>query len=61
MWLTSDDLIPLQDRLEIKKRFKKLDPLEERFIYVEVKGASWFYVLKENPSIRMHHQLVGIY
>ena len=33
---SSDDLIPLQDRLEIKKRFKKLDPLEERFIYVEV-------------------------
>ena len=28
---SSDDLIPLQDRLEIQKRFKKVDPLEERF------------------------------
>jgi len=33
---SSDDLIPIEDRLEIKKRFIKVDPLEKRFIYVEV-------------------------
>ena len=27
---TSDDLIPLKDRLEIKKRFKKLDPIRKK-------------------------------
>ena len=42
--VSSDDLIPLKDRLEIKKRFKKLDPLEGRFFYVEVKGADHCFI-----------------
>ena len=53
---SSDDLIPIKDRLVIKKRFKKLDPLEERFIYVEVKELIMaLCARKENLSIKMHH------
>ena len=36
---SSYDLIYLKDRLEIKKRFKELDPSEERSNYVEIDGA----------------------
>ena len=31
-----DDLIPLQDRLAIKKRYIKFDPLGERIAYIEI-------------------------
>jgi len=56
---SSDDLIPLQDRLEIKKRFKKLDPLEERFIYVEVKGADHGFMCEERESFNKDASLIG--
>jgi len=56
---SSDDLIPIQDRLEIKKRFKKLDPLEERFIYVEVKGADHGFMCEERESFHKDGSLIG--
>ncbi len=60
---SSDDLIPLliplQDRLEIKKRFKKLDPLEERFTYVEVKGADHGFMCEERESFHKDASLIG--
>jgi len=56
---SSDDLIPLQDRLEIKKRFKKLDPLEERFIYVEVKGADHGFMCEERESFHKEASSLG--
>ena len=56
---SSDDLIPVQDRLEIKKRFKKLDPLEERFIYVEVKGADHGFMCEERESFHKDASLIG--
>ena len=56
---SSDDLIPLQDRLEIKKRFKKLDPLEERFIYVEVKEADHGFMCEERESFHKDGSLIG--
>ena len=56
---SSDDLIPLQDRLEIKKRFKKLDPLEERFIYVEVKGADHGFMCEERESFNEDASSIG--
>ena len=58
---SSDDLIPLKDRLEIKKRFKKVDILEDRFIYVEVKELIMaLCAKKENHSLKMNNQLIGI-
>lgn len=56
---SSDDLIPLQDRLEIKKKFKKLDPIEERFIYVEVKGADHGFMCEERESFNKDASLIG--
>jgi len=56
---SSDNLIPLKDRLEIKKRFKKLDPLEERFIYVEVKGADHGFMCEERESFNKDASLIG--
>ena len=56
---SSDDLIPLQDRLEIKKRFKKVDPLEERFIYVEVKGAHHGFMCEERESFDKEASSIG--
>jgi len=56
---SSDDLIPLRDRLEIKKRFKKLDPLEERFIYVEVKEADHGFMCEERESFHKDASLIG--
>ena len=56
---SSDDLIPLQDRLEIKKRFKDLDPLEERFIYVEVKGAEHGFMCEERQSFDKEASSIG--
>jgi len=56
---SSDDLISLEDRLEIKKRFKKLDPLEERFIYVEVKGADHGFMCEERESFDKDASLIG--
>ena len=56
---SSDNLIPLQDKLEIKKRFRKLDPLEERFIYVEVKGADHGFMCEERESFNKDASLIG--
>ena len=55
-----DDLIPLQDRLEIKKRFKKIDPLEERFIYIEVIGADHGFMCEERESFHKKLSLIHI-
>ena len=54
-----DDLIPIEDRLVIEKRFKKLDPLEERFIYVEVKGADHGFMCEERESFHKDASLIG--
>ena len=56
---SSDDLIPLQDRLEIKKRFEILDPLKERLIYVEVKGADHGFMCEERESFHKDASLIG--
>ena len=56
---SSDDLIPLKDRLEIKKRFKTLDPLEERFVYVEVAGADHGFMCEERESYDKDASLIG--
>ena len=56
---SSDDLIPLQDRLEIKKRFKKVDPLEEKFIYIEVEGADHGFMCEERESFDKDASLIG--
>ena len=56
---SSDDLIPLQDRLEIKNKFKKLDPLEERFIYVEIDGADHGFMCEERKSFNKRAALIG--
>ena len=56
---SSDDLIPLHDTLEIKKRFKKLDPLEERFIYVEVKAADHGFMCAERESFHKDASSIG--
>ena len=56
---SSDDLIPIQDRLEIKKRFKKVDPLEERFIYVEVEGACHGFMCEERQSFDKDASSIG--
>jgi len=56
---SSDDLIPLQDRLEIKKRFKEVDPLEERFIYIEIEGADHGFMCEERGSFNKDASLIG--
>jgi len=56
---SSDNLIPLKDRLEIKKRFKKLDPLEETFFYIEVKGADHGFMCEERESFDKAASLIG--
>ena len=56
---SEDDLIPLKDRLEIKKRFKKLDPLEERFCYVEIHRAEHGFMCEERESFDKDASLVG--
>ena len=56
---TSDDLIPLRDRLEIKKRFKKLDPFGERFNYVEIKSANHGFMCEERDSFDKTASLIG--
>ena len=56
---SSDDLIPVQERLEIIKRFKKLDALEERFIYVEVRGADHGFMCEERESFHNDASLIG--
>ena len=56
---SSDYLIPLEDRLEIKERFKKLDPLQERFIYVEVKGADHGFMCEERASFNQNASSIG--
>jgi len=45
--------------IEIKKRFKKLDPLEERFMYVEVKGADHGFMCEERESFHKDASLIG--
>ena len=56
---SSDDLIPLQDRLEIKKKFKRLDPLENRFCYVEIVGADHGFMCEERESFNKEASLIG--
>ena len=56
---SADDLIPLKDRLEIQKRFKKLDPLEERFSYVEIDGAGHGFMCAERASFNKRASLIG--
>ncbi|MBO8217871.1 dienelactone hydrolase family protein [Prochlorococcus marinus] len=56
---SSDKLIPLKDRLEIKKKFRKVDPLEERFIYVEVKGADHGFMCEERESFNQDASSIG--
>ena len=56
---TSDDLIPLRDRLEIKKRFKKLDPFGKRFSYVEIESADHGFMCEERDSFDKAAALIG--
>ena len=56
---STDDLIPLKDRLEIKKRFKKFDPLEERFSYIEIEGADHGFMCEERESFHKDASLIG--
>ena len=56
---SSDDLIPIEDRLVIEKKFKKVDPLAERFIYVEVKGADHGFMCEERESFHKDASLIG--
>ena len=56
---SSDDLIPLKDRLEIQNRFKKLDPLEERFSYVEIEGADHGFMCEERESFDKRASRIG--
>ena len=56
---SSDDLIPLRDRLEIKKRFKKLDPSAERFSYVEIERADHGFMCEERDSFDKTASLIG--
>ena len=56
---SADDLIPLEDRLEIKKRFKKLDPLAERFSYVEIENADHGFMCEERDSFDEDASLIG--
>ena len=56
---TSDDLIPLRDRLEIKKRFKKLDPFGKRFSYVEIERADHGFMCEERNSFDKAASLIG--
>ena len=56
---SADDLIPLKDRLEIKKMFKKFDPLEERFNYVEIEGADHGFMCEERESFDKAASLIG--
>jgi len=56
---SSDDLIPLQDRLEIKKRFKKLDPFGKRFSYVEIESADHGFMCEERDSFDKAASLIG--
>ena len=56
---SSDDLIPIEDRLVIEKKFKKVDPLEERFIYVEVEGADHGFMCDQRESFDKDASLIG--
>ncbi len=56
---SSDDLIPVKDRLEIKQRFKKLDPSEERFSYLEIEGADHGFMCEERESFDKDASLIG--
>ena len=56
---SEDELIPLKDRSEIKKRFKKLDPLEEKFSFVEISRAHHGFMCEERASFDKDALLVG--
>ena len=56
---SSDDLIPLRDRLEIKKRFKKLDPFGKRFSYFEIENADHGFMCEERDSFDEAASLIG--
>ena len=56
---SSDDLIPVKDRLEIQQRFKKLDPSEERFSFLEIEGADHGFMCEERESFNNKASLIG--
>ena len=56
---SSDDLIPLRDRLEIKKRFKKLDPFGKRFSYFEIENADHGFMCEQRDSFDEAASLIG--
>ena len=56
---SADDLIPLKDRLEIKKMFKKFDPLEKKFSYIEIEGADHGFMCEERESFDKAASLIG--
>ena len=56
---SSDDLIPSKDRLKIIKRFKKVDPSEKRFIYVEVEGAYHGFMCEERQTFNKEVASIG--
>ena len=56
---SADDLIPLKDRFEIKKMFKKFDPLEKRFSYIEIEGADHGFMCEERESFDKAASLTG--
>ncbi len=56
---SSDDLISLKDRLEIKKRFKNLDPLKKRFSFVEIEGAHHGFMCEERDSFNKNASIIG--
>jgi len=56
---SSDDLIPLKDRLEIKKRFKELDPLNKKFNFIEIQGADHGFMCEERDSFNKAASLIG--
>ena len=57
---SSDDLIPIEDRLVIEKKFKKVDPLAERFFYVEVEGADHGFMCEERESFKKDASSIGL-
>ena len=56
---SSDDLIPLQHRLEIKKRFEELDPLKERINYLEIQGADHGFMCEKRDCFDKSASLIG--
>ena len=49
----------LTRQIRNKKRFKKLVPSEERFIFIEVKGADHGFMCEERESFNKDASLIG--